>query len=72
MKKLAAAMLAAVALAPAQTRVFIAGTPTNLLTNWSTIITVPDSLFPNSFYAVIPMPEMATFPHSMFGKATTP
>lgn len=48
-------LFALAAIAPAQNRVFLAGTPTNLLFNLSNTAVAPDAAVGNAFYALMPL-----------------
>ncbi len=54
-------LLALTAVAPAQSRVYVAGTPTNLLLNLSVGALAPDYAASDAFYALMPLSSVTGF-----------
>ena len=46
---------------PAQQRIFINGSPTNMLADWSQISSMPDSTAPNTFLAFMPISAVSSW-----------
>lgn len=55
------ATLGALCVAPAQSRLYVNGSPTNMLVDWSQIATLPDPAQSDAFLAIMPLSAVETW-----------